>query len=360
MDKKVDTSSMTPEELSKYIEELNKQLLKKKNDEKWSYRDDKEVVLAAAKGGGFFNWEAFEYVSDRLKKDKDVILAVSGNCDSLKYASENLTKDRTFILTAVKKNGCNLRYASEELKNDKEVVLTAIKENGYALRYASEKIKNDKEVVLTAVKKDYSALEYASKDLRNNKEVVLTAVKKYYSALEYASEDLRNNKEFMKIMLSISPKCALYASPNLKKDREIIGPLFLRCIDNVVEENIQYLTEELKNDFDFMCEFASHFFCFNSNSSFNIFDYCGEKLKNDNMFIDIVKIIKKYNSFGCDDEKIKKMISESEYKDDRRFVMKIVSGIFNGLQFVNDKFKNDREIVLAAVKYDSSNLKYLD
>ena len=59
---------------------------------------------------------------------------------ALEYASEELKKDREFMLAAVSKNG---EYASEELKNNDGIVLAAISKYAGALQY-SEELKKDR------------------------------------------------------------------------------------------------------------------------------------------------------------------------------------------------------------------------
>lgn len=65
---------------------------------------------------------------------------------------KEFTKDREFMLEAVKLNGNSLRYASKELKNDKEMVMEAIKNNNLSFAHASERLQNDKDVVFEAIK----------------------------------------------------------------------------------------------------------------------------------------------------------------------------------------------------------------
>ena len=54
-------------------------------------------------------------------------------------------------LTAVEHDEMAFQYVSEELKGDREVVLAAVKHDGSALRLASEELKGDREVVMEAI-----------------------------------------------------------------------------------------------------------------------------------------------------------------------------------------------------------------
>ena len=114
----------------------------------------------------------------------------------MKYASEELKRDKEVVLEAVKKWGEALEYASEEFKNDKEVVLEAVKNDGYALKYASEELKNDKEVVLAAIRNTRYALEYASWRLQNDEELKKIAAGSIAKKSKSANEkDSQGNKE---------------------------------------------------------------------------------------------------------------------------------------------------------------------
>ena len=55
-------------------------------------------------------------------------------------------------MEGVRENGDALRFASEELKRDREVAIEAVRLNGWALQFASVELKRDREVVIEAVR----------------------------------------------------------------------------------------------------------------------------------------------------------------------------------------------------------------
>ena len=71
--------------------------------------------------------------------------------EKFRQISEELRKDRGFVLKAVRQYGLALAHAPQVLKDDREVVLAAVRENGKALKYASEELRNDREFVSKAV-----------------------------------------------------------------------------------------------------------------------------------------------------------------------------------------------------------------
>jgi len=131
----------------------------------------------------------FDYVSEKLKGDREVVLAaVKQNTSALQYADDKLKADKELLLIATK--GGNLEVANAAMRNDKNIVLAAVKSNGYALEHASEKLKGDKEVVLAAVKKNGQALQYASDNIEKN--IVTSHIK--YKKLK---KDMDNDADFL-------------------------------------------------------------------------------------------------------------------------------------------------------------------
>ena len=58
------------------------------------------------------------------------------------------------VLKAIAQDGTSLKYASEELRKDREFVLKVIETDRWALQFASEELLKDRDVVLKAVEKD--------------------------------------------------------------------------------------------------------------------------------------------------------------------------------------------------------------
>jgi len=75
------------------------------------------------------------------------------------------------VFEAVRQHGEALRYAAEELRKDREVVIEALRQNGDALRHAAEELRRDREVVLEAVRQNGEALFYAAEELQSDPEL---------------------------------------------------------------------------------------------------------------------------------------------------------------------------------------------
>lgn len=102
-------------------------------------RDDKEVVMEALSKS--FSAEDFEFASERLRGDKDILLELAALGGSWGEPG----------------NPIAFKFATEALKNDKELVMTLVKFNGEALEFASGAMQADREV-FTAANKDWMCL----------------------------------------------------------------------------------------------------------------------------------------------------------------------------------------------------------
>lgn len=156
----------------------------------------------------------------KYKEDRDFILeAAKLNSQVLNQIPKNkFRSDRDIMLGRVKLNGKDLNHASKELQANKEIVLGAVKQDGSSLRYASKELQADKEVVLEAVKQDGASLLFASKELQADKEVVLEAVKQDSWALISAS------KELQELCKDRDPVQAIEGAIRMQKMQEQLKP----------------------------------------------------------------------------------------------------------------------------------------
>ena len=76
---------------------------------KGKFHDDEEIVKTALEQDG----EAMEFVSDRLKDNKDLmLLAIKGAPWTACYASDKLRADKDVIMASVQTYGQTLYFAS--------------------------------------------------------------------------------------------------------------------------------------------------------------------------------------------------------------------------------------------------------
>ncbi len=180
------------------------------------YRNNRELAKELVTSSSY----AFKGLSKELQGDKEIVtLAVmkSYGESSLKYASEELKKDKSFIISLVSKKGSILEYVDDEFKKDKDVVTAAViaPYSGCTLQYASEELKKDKNFIVSLVSKKGSILEYVDDEFKKDKDVVVSAIANDPYALKYASEEIKSDKEFI---ISVGAK---YDVPSFEMSDEI-------------------------------------------------------------------------------------------------------------------------------------------
>jgi hypothetical protein len=131
------------------------------------FKHDREIVLAAVRSYG----EALEYAYSEFRDDEEIVReAIKNNkskVDILSCVSPRLRDNKEIVLMAAKNKGFNLANVSERLRDDKEVVLEAVRNNGWNLQYASERLRDDEEIVREAIKTSgLEVLKFASERLR--------------------------------------------------------------------------------------------------------------------------------------------------------------------------------------------------
>ena len=146
-----------------------------------SLRNDKEIVLLAVCHDTGDRSAVLKWASSSLRNDRDVVLAGLANEDGghtcLEYVSEELRKDKELVLFAMRQGGW-LQFVPF-FQNDRDVVLAAVRSCGVSLEFASEALQNDKDIVLAAMQENGYGLQYASEALRDDEEIVSAAVRGY-------------------------------------------------------------------------------------------------------------------------------------------------------------------------------------
>lgn len=356
-----------------------------------SIRDNKDIVLKAIENGasGMQGSCVLRYVSPRLQNDYDVVLASVKKCNSLQYASDELKQNENIVVAAISRDGLAFKHVDKSLRANKAYVLMAINNNGKALKYAAESFRNDKEVVLTAIKcKKHmlkSPLKYASYHLLGDRDVVLEAVRhnkkalKYVisryvlndgskycddkeiilkaaphyntcfnqinddlilqaiyksgAALQYAPIQFKNNKDIVLAAISTFPPAYAYASYALKCDTDVLdkfisstsGPINLSIIPDVV------LNDDLFRKAPYFMRTSS-----------------GHVDVSKKTALLIASIRNNYSAVEC----------ISQYYDDEDVVS---AALCNGnlkLEKVSERLRNNKSIVLNAVKHNGSYLRW--
>jgi len=119
----------------------------------------------------------------------------------LEKADVSFRNDKEVVLAAIKSFGGALEFASDELKNDIEVVKTAIQQDndvgGGFFQYASEDLKKNFDLVMFAIQHSQNLdiqdhpLRFVSEEFKNNPEIVLASVEANHQVIPFASETIK-------------------------------------------------------------------------------------------------------------------------------------------------------------------------
>jgi hypothetical protein len=292
---------MTLEEFKKLLKNnaADKELMNQLTAEHLS---DKELVLNILEASG----QILEFCNSKFYGDKDVALAaVKIDGTNLYFLQNELKNNKEIVLAAVMQSGFALEWVSYELKEDREIILNAMKSYGY-LEIVPEKYKDDEEIVLAAIESNHNlkAFRHASARLRNKLEVVEAAINKAGSSLEFVSDRFKNNKDIVLKAVNNSGYSLQYASEELRNDKEVVLAAVKKHADS-----LRYASEELKYDIDLVD------IVINDKNGFSAFQYLAAPLRN--------------NYELC---------------------LKACENNGGNIEYINEEFKKDKKIVLAALR----------
>jgi hypothetical protein len=277
---------------------------------KWTYdnidfsnkylRNDKLFVLMAVNKFGIY----YKNISNELKYDMQIIYnAVLNDFNCLEYIPNEYKNNKEFIKKYLTYNGCNIRYASEELKNDGELVNIAISHDygsEYVLKYLNHLYKDNEEFIIPILNKYPNCFEYISKRLQNKKEIIMLCINNL--------KKLHNNYNHILFLINDVNK----------NDKEIVLPLV-----SMNGRDISYISGNLALDTDIV--YAA------IKNDPTAYKYIDKSFFNNKEFI----LLCLSNNNGYDKE---------NYKD--------------FLQYLDDEFRNDKEIVIAYMKKCCKNIMY--
>ena len=353
-------------------------------------KDDMELVEIAVRKKG----DVLQHASDRLRDDSRLALLALESCrssyDLVKSLSLRLRADKNFMLAAINENGLTLEHASENLRSDKELALRALENippysDGQAfnnlVRSLSVILKADKEVVLQALKHHSSSgytvddflyiidgrfmddkevmllacqklgysLRSASKRLQDDKDVVLAAItqdRNYGTTtynLKYASERLRNDEEIILTAVNMLGYSLQFASQRLRDDRNIVNSAV-----SSTGKALEFASPRLQNDREIVLTAIS-------NASGGVLEFASRDLRDDTVVVE--------NALAKSDYDL--VYASDRFRNNRELVLAILKkGKRDGFSFelIKDivlRFKDDKEIIKLAVAQSTEAIYYI-
>ena len=296
-------------------------------------RNDKLFVLMAVN----HNSKYYKKISDELKYDKEVIYnAVNNdyNCSCLEYIPTEYKNNKEFMKFCIKYNGCNIRFASNKLRNDIELVNLSIeKEYNNGLKYLSDYYKNNEEFIKPLLNKYPRCFEFISKKLQNKKEIIMLCIEKL--------KELKPDNNYNNILLIINDEN--------KNDKDIVLPLV-----SMNGSDISYISNDLALDKDIVYSAIKQ-----NPTSYKDID---KSFFNNKEFILSCLVDSEYSN-GYDEENYENFLEDldDKFKDDKNIVIASLKKCCRNIIYCSKRLRNDKGVILTAINnsyydfYDNMN-----
>jgi hypothetical protein len=333
---------------------------------KWIKRsqlqDDKEVMLKALQ---FANETDLKFISDRLKQDNDIAVAIVNSSTKIKmlqHVSDKCKTSMRVISAAIKADVKNGRYVPYELLNRESAISKLVLINGSIMGYAPASVRDNERIAYISITNDTKSVKYLSKKVRSIKKFMLRVVKMNGLKLQYASAELREdldvagaavtqngkamqwtlgvaeqNRDIMKLAIIQNPD-AMYQTylPCFRGDREL---MLMAITKN--GEILSHTTTRLRNDREIVMAAIKHKIC--------NFRYASKELKDDD---DLALIV-----FNEDKDMFQHL--SPRLQNDMKFVMPAVRHNGNNIQYVSNDMKNNYTVAYAAIEQNRDAIKFI-
>lgn len=146
------------------------------------------------------NNQSYRFLQNYYKDNEELaIIAVTSNILAFTFLSERLQSDKAFVIKLIiakKKNQILYWYLNDQLKADIEIVKVCISsDSSHIIRNIAP--VSDKDLLKKALKFAVSNLRFASENLKTDKKLILDAVRIDWRVLWYASKDLLSDINFI-------------------------------------------------------------------------------------------------------------------------------------------------------------------
>jgi len=91
---------------------------------------------------------------------------------------EDNEEEEDIYIAAFEKNAEAFKYVNEKIKNNKEAVMAIVGRNGLCLEYACESMKKNRDIVMRAIEQNSSALVYADTELQEELRILVESIEK--------------------------------------------------------------------------------------------------------------------------------------------------------------------------------------
>ena len=303
-----------------------------------------------------------DFLAMPLSKKLDKVFAFEILSDKpwlLEHFPSNIKEDKDFILSLVKEWPQSFQWTSSLLRNERPFALQCIQEDGRLLEFCSDRLKADRDFVMIAITQNGGALEWASPELCADKALVIEALSNSSDAAEWISESLRADRKFIEIAVKLCPSIIRYASKEIRFDKDYIWRLIERadCYYSLPDEmkadqdialtamrsgsgSLYWIPKSLLGNHDFIKKAVK--------IDGNIYSSASDAIKADvSIFKDALRYSKKPDA---------PLLKEapSSIRDDRSLALTAIQFHWSNVQWIGQPLRNDREIILAAIRSDDT------
>jgi hypothetical protein len=292
----------------------------------------KRKSISLLKKGVPFNDDRF----NSFRKNKAIILiALDYDLNTLNYVEKSILLDKDIILKSIQKNPLNLQmHSDEEIIGNKEIILNAIKLDYKNIRFASENLKNDISFAKEILIKEPDCLEFFSNKIKDNKEIIDLVLSKFFHGkiFKYIGEKFKDDKDVVLKEMTHHGDMFEFVSDRLKADEEVL----ISSLKSSNGNSIIFASPTLKSNMDIVKNALQYI----NYSSINVFKDLG-MLAQSNKEIALLAISKKPESYLYVSEDLKNDI------DIVKTAIKLDGSLF---KFIPLSFKQNKEIFLLAIK----------
>jgi hypothetical protein len=193
---------------------------------------------------------------------------------------------------------------------------------------------NSREEAISLVEKDCYSFEYLDEKYRADKEIVLIAVQKCEDALKFASQDLKKDKELVLKAIKIDERVLEFADESLKKDKDVV---LLAVINDA--RTLEFADKSLQEDRKFILDILD------KKYSWNSFRYRSER----------------QNSRGrAEDEGYILQYLNKDLKQDKEIILKAVKGKAAEIIDLDQNLLEEEVFVREILSMNGSSLEYMD
>lgn len=215
-------------------------------------KNDKEVIREFV----MFNPHNFCFISPILKNDKDFVLGFSNYPDVFRHVSNSLKDDETVAIEFIKSKLITnendiitqFNYLSKRLRENKEFVLKFCG-SCIILERLSQILQDDEDIVYACIMKNYRQFIHASVRLKSNKNFIIHLINKYGSIIEYINYTILMDEDIIYAALNSEyPSCNIlniFRTISIIKNKEIVLSLVTKC-GRILKD----APELLKDDYD--------------------------------------------------------------------------------------------------------------